>query len=269
MNSDDGARDMSYVYAVGRAGEALDRAAALLPGIDGGQVRTVCAGGLAALTSSVPADAFGAEALKTQLEDLGRLEVMARTHHAVVEAAYEHATVLPMRLATVYIEDDRVAAMLDERATEFDILLAQLEGHVELGVKVYADARQAAAQTPVVTQEAPAASPGRAYLQQRRAQRRTHSDVYRAAGAVADQAASRVAEFAVMRMAHRPQQGELAPDVGDNIANEAFLVPVGRVEDFRTALAGLVDDVPGVRLEVTGPWAPYSFATPPAPVGEP
>jgi len=63
---------------------------------------------------------------------------------------------------------------------------------------------------------------------------------------------------------HRPQQGELASGAGENIANDAYLVPVARVGEFRAALDGLADDAPGVRVEITGPWAPYSFATPPS-----
>ncbi|BDH12108.1 GvpL/GvpF family gas vesicle protein [Streptomyces hygroscopicus] len=267
---------ISYVYAIGRTGPALDASARQLTGLRDGPLRTVTAGRLTALVSSVPADAFSAEGMKAQLEDLTELERIARSHHAVVEAAYTGAMVLPMRLATVYLDDARVRSMLDERDTEFDALLSRLEGHAEVGVKVYADARAAAAaEAPAAGASgsaapgspAPAASavsPGRAYLQQQRAQRRTHRDAYRAAGAVAADVRVRVADVARDMVAHRPQQGELASGTGENIANEAYLVPTDRIGEFHRALKGLADGVPGVRVEFTGPWAPYSFATPPA-----
>ncbi|MGW2415316.1 GvpL/GvpF family gas vesicle protein [Streptomyces tubercidicus] len=258
----------SYVYAIGRAGTDLDAIAPRLTGLRDGRVRTVTAGGLAALVSSVPAGAFSAEGMKAQLENLTELEQIARTHHTVVEAAHTGATVLPMRLATVYLDDARVRAMLRERGAEFDALLSRLEGHAELGVKVYADPRAAAADPPPAADDpdraAPPVSPGRAYLQQRRAQRQTQRDAYRAAGALADEVRGRATGLARDRVTHRPQQGELAAGAGENIANEAYLVPVDRLREFRRALAGLADGVPGVRIEVTGPWAPYSFATPPA-----
>ncbi|MER0477981.1 GvpL/GvpF family gas vesicle protein [Streptomyces sp. Edi2] len=253
---------------MGRAGTALEASAPQLTGLRDGPVRTVTAGSLTALVSSVPADAFSAEGMKAQLEDLTELETIARTHHAVVEAAWAGTMVLPMRLATVYLDDARVRAMLDERGTELDALLSRLEGHAELGVKVYADARAAAAAgspAPAHRPDAAASevSPGRAYLQQRRAQRRTHRDAYRAAGVVATDVRVRVADMAQDMVAHRPQQGELASGAGENIANEAYLVPTDRVGEFHRALKGLADGVPGVRVEITGPWAPYSFATPP------
>ncbi|MEU7429646.1 GvpL/GvpF family gas vesicle protein [Streptomyces sioyaensis] len=258
---------VSYVYALSRAGTALDTSAPQLTGLDNGPLRTVTCGELSALVSSVPADAYSEEGMRARLEDLSELAAVARTHHAVIEAAYATTTVLPMRLATVYLDDARVRSMLHERRADFGELLTWLEGHVELGVKVYADPREAAAAPPDPAQatgsgSAPV-SPGRAYLQQRRAQRRHHRDAYRAAGAVAGAVPDRVSALARARIAHRPQQGALASGPGENISNEAYLVPADRTGQFHQALTGLADDVPGVHVEITGPWAPYSFATPP------
>ncbi|MFP1624458.1 GvpL/GvpF family gas vesicle protein [Streptomyces sp. 5K101] len=255
------ADELSYVYAVGRDHDALRRTAAQLAGVDDRPVRVVsCVGGLAALVSRVPAAAYGEHGLKAQLEDLARLEAVARAHHAVVDAAFATATVLPMRLATVYLDDERVTAMLYERHHELDELLRRLDRHVEFGVKVYADPSGAA--VPETAGSPAAESPGRAYLQQRRAQRRAGREAHRAAAAAAAKAAPAVRDIAPERVVHRPQQGELSARNGENVANESYLVPADRADLFRTRLEGIVRDTPGVRLEVTGPWAPYSFATP-------
>ncbi|MFF9852185.1 GvpL/GvpF family gas vesicle protein [Streptomyces litmocidini] len=258
----DAGEEMSYVYALGRGGEpALREAVARLAGVDGRALRLVESAGLAAVVSSVPSGAFGEQGLRTQLEDMARLETIARSHHAVVDAAFARTTVLPMRLATVYLDDVRVAGMLAAQRDRFLQLLDRLDGHVELGMKVYADA---GAVTPTETEAvavAVAESPGRAYLQRRRAQRRGTQDLYRAAAGVAEEAV-RVAEgLSRARVVHRPQQGGLAPARGENIANEAYLVPAGEVGRFMSALDASADATPGVRVEVTGPWAPYSFAT--------
>ncbi|MER5633271.1 GvpL/GvpF family gas vesicle protein [Streptomyces nitrosporeus] len=253
---------MTYVYAVGRERTPVQAALPGRPGLEGAPLRTVGAAGLIALVSSVPAAAYGTEGMQARMEDLERLEALARDHHRVVEDGCAHATVLPMRLATVYLDDERVRQLLTDRRREFTALLDHLEGHVELGVKVYADPRAAA--PPADSAPAPAADgPGRAYLRQRRAQRQHHQDAYRAAGAVAAEVPARVAGFVSDHVSHRPQQGELATGAGENIANEAYLVPVDQVPAFRAALAGIADGTPGVRVEITGPWAPYSFSTPP------
>ncbi|MFB6441528.1 GvpL/GvpF family gas vesicle protein [Streptomyces sp. NPDC056411] len=271
-----------YVYAVCRAGTAVDAAAGRIAGLEGGPVRTVVGGGLAALVSSVPAGAYDEEGMRTRLENLSELAALARTHHAVIDAASRMTEVLPLRLATVYLDDAGVRSMLREQGADFGARLARVEGHVELGVKVYADPREAAAPPAApgaaagagvagegagVRGSAPApgsapAGPGRAYLQRRRAQRQQHREAYRAAGAVAGEVPGRVAALVRARVVHRPQRGELAATAGENIANEAYLVPTGRIGEFHQALSGMADGVPGVRVEITGPWAPYSFATP-------
>ncbi|MCZ2527444.1 MULTISPECIES: GvpL/GvpF family gas vesicle protein [Streptomyces] len=267
-----------YVYAVTREVPEAEAAVAALPGVLGTPVRTVSEGGLTALAGRVPAHLFGEEALKRQLEDLEQLESMARAHNAVVEAVTARTLALPLRLATVYLDEERVREMLRERAEEFRELLGRLEGHLELGVKVYADPqhRPAASEQSGAGERAPAAraavSPGRAYLQQRRMQRRSREDAYRSAEQAAAAVAAEAELIAVDRVRHRLQQGELAAGPGQNIANDAYLVPVAQAEEFRRRVLA-AGEAPGVRVEVTGPWAPYSFATPPpdaapAPAGE-
>ncbi|MFF8501545.1 GvpL/GvpF family gas vesicle protein [Streptomyces anulatus] len=256
-----GAGEMSYVYAVGRAGPALDGLAARLPGVDGRPLRPVDGGGLCALVSPVPADTFSEQGLTAQMEDLDRLEAVARAHHAVVDAAFAETSVLPMRLATVYLDDARVADMLVRQRSEFQELLGRLMGHVELGVKVYADPRTAAAATTPAAAAPSGGGAGRAYLRQRQAQQRDNQDIYRAASDLAVRAARLAEGVAASRAVHRPQQGQLAARAGVNVANEAYLVPREHAARLHRELSALAEAAPGVAIEVTGPWAPYSFAT--------
>ncbi|MFD5429555.1 GvpL/GvpF family gas vesicle protein [Streptomyces sp. NPDC127084] len=258
--------ELSYVYAVVPQDSTSERITDALKGVDERTVRRVSEGAVAALVSSVPADTFGEQGLKAQLEDLARLEGIARAHHAVVESAFATGTVLPMRLATVYLDDARVRALLRERRAEFDILLDRLRRHVELGVKVYAEPGRP--ESAEADRRAATAATGRAYLQQRRAQRRSSQDLHRRAAALAEEAAHRTAGLAAARVVHRPQQGALAPTAGTNIVNEAYLVPASHEARFREVLHALVQGSPGVRIDVTGPWAPYSFATLTAQGGE-
>ncbi|MFF4364716.1 GvpL/GvpF family gas vesicle protein [Streptomyces sp. NPDC001594] len=253
---------MAYVYGVGWDGEELRALARSVTGVDGHAVAIVAAGGLVALVSAVPPDAFDEIALPHRLGDLGTLEELARAHHAVVDAAFGEAVFLPLRLATVYLDEPRVADMLLEHRDRFAPLLAWLDGHVELGVKVHVDPAAAAAQAvPAQTAEPPAPSPGRAYLQQRRRKRHSTEDLHRAAGAVADEVERAARALATATVVHRPQQSGLSGRHETNIANHAHLVPADAEERFREAVQAATTPVAGVQVEVTGPWAPYSFAT--------
>jgi hypothetical protein len=44
------------------------------------------------------------------------------------------------------------------------------------------------------------------------------------------------------------------------ILNAAYLLDSAHGEDFAAAVAALAGQHPGLRIELTGPWPPYSFA---------
>ena len=66
--------------------------------------------------------------------------------------------------------------------------------------------------------------------------------------------------LAVDSVRHPPQPAQLPGAAAGNILNAAYLVATELVEDF-AARAGRAVSA-GTRIEVTGPWAPYSFAGP-------
>ncbi|MFI2431774.1 GvpL/GvpF family gas vesicle protein [Streptomyces sp. NPDC018693] len=259
-------RQLSYAYAVLRAAEPPPTALAAVRGVAQAPVTLVDAGSVAAAVSAVPADEFSQTALKAHLEDLRWLESTARAHHLVIETLAAHTSVLPLRLATVYLDDNRVREMLQAHEAAFTASLDRLADHVEWGVKVYADIPPSSAPPPPPSGPADDPNPGRAYLRHRRHQRQAHEDTRRAAEEAVRRTELQAQNLAVERTRHRPQQGTLAaPAPGENIANDAYLVPRRLAEEFRDRMSHAADDLPGVRIEVTGPWAPYSFAGLPPP----
>ncbi|ARF53928.1 GvpL/GvpF family gas vesicle protein [Streptomyces gilvosporeus] len=256
---------LTYAYGVARdAHEALADALAGLRGVADAPVHLVRGGAnrdVVVAVSPVPARDFEEAALHVHLEDLDWLESVARAHHRVIEALAVHTTVLPLRLATVYLDDDRVRHMLDARREAFAERLSALAGHEEWGVKIYVEtpATTEARPEPAGPAPDPGLSPGRAYLSRRRAQHRVREDAYQEAERAAERVEAAARDHAVDRVQHRPQQGELAQGPGENVVNDAYLVPLEHAADFGAAVRSAADGLPGIRVDVTGPWAPYSF----------
>src|SRR5207302_1810418 len=93
---------------------------------------------LAAVASQVPLSDFGEEHLRERLADMPWLERTARAHERVLDAVGEHATLIPMRLCSVYRSRSGVIDMLAREARALEQALEQLEGKSEWGVKVFA-----------------------------------------------------------------------------------------------------------------------------------
>jgi Gas vesicle synthesis protein GvpL/GvpF len=244
-----------YVYAISRGGvEHPPR------GVGDAPVRAVEQGGLVALVSTVGLADFGEEGLRNHLEDLAWLEATARAHHTVIDTAAAAAPTLPLRLATVYRSEKRVREVLEERGGEFAGALDRIAGRTEWGVKGHADLTEFATGA-AAGQDAAGASPGTTYLRRRQAERHDEEHARRAAAACAERIDAELGGIATARRLHPPQDPQLSGHGGVMILNASYLVDDESAEEFRTAVARLAERHPGIGLELTGPWAPYSFAT--------
>ncbi|MGI5429433.1 GvpL/GvpF family gas vesicle protein [Streptomyces sp. CA-179760] len=268
--------NLVYTYAVLRPTPEATAAVTHLRGVAGEPVHLVApAAGthrLAFAVGHVPAADYAEAPLAAHLDDLDWLESTVRSHHAVVAALVGcGAAVLPLRLATVYHDEDSARQALDTRRDYFLSLLERLTGHVELGVKLYAtpDIIPPEADTDAAREQPTGLGAGRAYLSIRRRRQRRNEEAWRTVAQAAAHLTETARALAVDRVTHSPQRGSLAGSgPGTNVGNDAYLVRADRVDAFRTGILAAADGVPGLRVEVTGPWAPYSFALQPEPQSE-
>jgi hypothetical protein len=229
---------------------------ATIGGIDGHPVRLVRGAGLTAVVSSVPMAEYGEEALHRNLEDLSWLERTARAHHQVVEELFRAGPVVPARLATVYHDAERVATVLAERRDQFAGTLDRFAGRSEWGVKGYL-VPGAAAGPP---ERAGAGGAGAAYLRRRRAQLVATEEGQQAAARDAALVHETLSDRAVEGRRHPPQDRRLSGAPTAMVLNGAYLVESTRLPEFRDLVDALSTRHPAIRLQLTGPWPPYSFA---------
>jgi hypothetical protein len=255
----------TWVYAVtGGSSTAMPDVA----GVGGTPLRAVAAAGLVAVVSAVDLAEYGEEPLRGNLENLEWLEATARAHHDVIDAVAEAGPVVPMQLATVYRGEDRVAAMLAERRDDFQAVLERIRGRVEWGIKVYVPDPAGAA---VPTAGSGSERPGAAYLQRRRSELSAREDARAAAASSAEEIHAELAGLAAAATLHKPQHSQLTGRPEPMILNGAYLVDYERASAFSAAAYDLAGRRSAVRLELTGPWPPYSFTQPSDedPVSEP
>ncbi|MFD6290757.1 GvpL/GvpF family gas vesicle protein [Streptomyces sp. NPDC060205] len=257
---------LRYVYAVCRPfGTPLP---AQLTGVAGVPPKQLVHGDLVALVGQVPEEDFAEEPLRAHLEDLDWLGATARAHQNVIDALTVVTSPLPLRLATVFRDDSGVRSMLEERADMFQRTLGRLDGRVEWGVKVYSEPTEDAGNASVAEGSGarPASPPartagsGRDYLRQRRNQRRESEEKWERAEEFSRRLHESLSGYAEDTRIHAPQNSALSRAPGRNILNAAYLVPRTESEAFVELVDRTKDDAPGLRVELTGPWAAYSFS---------
>lgn len=244
-----------YLYAVGDPSLTESAQHSVMTGVDGTAVRTVVTGQLAAVVSSVDRERFSEESLRRALEDLHWLEDVARAHHRIVDGLARAQPLAPVRLATIYLDDDNVRALLTEKAAKFAEVLSRIRGRTEWGVKAFA-VQPAQATEPTV---ASGAGPGTEYLMRRRAERDRAALGHQQAMDAAEEVHREISRLSVASRRYPPQDPQLSGQQDEMVLNAAYLMP----GPAAAALRQLVEEwnAPSLRLELTGPWAAYSFAT--------
>ncbi|MEU4925422.1 GvpL/GvpF family gas vesicle protein [Streptomyces yokosukanensis] len=214
-----------YVYAVCRPfGTPLQ---SQLTGIGGAPPALLRHRDLIAVVSTVPEADFGEEALQAHLEDVDWLAVTVRAHQGVIDALTTVTTPLPLRLGTVCPDDSAVRGMIETHGDDFRRVLDRLEGRVEWGVKLILE--------PEPAESAPLAQ------------------------AFARSLHERLSRHAEASRLHAPRMPAPAVPPGRNLLDAAYLVSRAHSEEFVELVDRTRDEAPGVRVELTGPWAAYSF----------
>ncbi len=225
-------------------------------GLDGEPLSVVEHEGLQAVVCDVDLSEYGEAPLREHLEQLNWGETVARTHDAVVRAVAGGANVVPMRLVTVFLDDEGVVQRLRQWGPALRAALKRVEGCREWSVKAYQTVEMA---VPSTSYEA-AARTGTAYLQRKKQESGRRERL--------DQEATESAEAVHVALAGRsrasrvlaPQDPQLTGRSERMLLNGAYLVPDVDEPAFRTLVDELRARHRAVLIEAAGPWAPYSFA---------
>jgi hypothetical protein len=213
-------------------------------------------GDLAAAASPVSLDVFGEEGLRESLEDLDRLEALARAHQRVLDEAMRMDTVVPFPICTVYAGAEHVREMLEREREPLSAALRRLRGMAEWGVKAYLVERE-----EVATAAAVPAS-GTDYLTRKRSARDAAETARRDLEATVEAVHARLRERATGAVLSPPQDRRLSGHEGQMVLNAAYLVADADAESFGSLFAEIVSHLGegSLELALTGPWPPYHFS---------
>ncbi|MGZ4437043.1 MAG: GvpL/GvpF family gas vesicle protein [Nocardioidaceae bacterium] len=252
-----------YLYAIARGVEPSQLQGS---GLDGAPLAAVEHRGLVAVVSDVDLGEYGEEGLRRNLEDLTWLERVARGHDSVVQQVAALAPTAPLRLATICLDDAGVRARLDEWYDALQTALDRVEGRQEWSVKAFAAPGEPTEPTEPA-EPAPAGGgarepgAGAAYLRRKKTETVQRQSAHDRAAEVAEQVHQALVARAVASRRLQPQDPRLTGHQGTMTLNGAYLVEESAAAGFAAEVEALAAAHPEARLDVHGPWPPYSFAT--------
>ncbi len=254
----------TYLYCLVQAPRAPSPAKAPRGLAGTGPVRVIDAGqGLWLVVADAPLSRYGTAPIEHGLKDLRWVSACAMGHEGVVEHFARGATVIPMKLFTLFAADERAVGHVRRARRRLDRMVARVSGRQEWGVRLTLDEARALRGAVRPGRDGRAARSGTQFLLRKREQRDAVRRLREHARVEANRLFERLARLADDARRQTPAQSANGVRL---LLDAAFLVRTGRVAAFRAAGARLGHRLAGggYALTLSGPWPPYTFVAEPA-----
>ena len=212
-----------------------------------------------AVVADVPLAQYDENAINRGLSDLAWIARAAVAHERVIESFINAAALLPMKLFTIFTNDERAVEHLQRQRRQLDAVASRVAHSHEWGLRIVLDQERAAAlAVPKGPRRGPSAS-GAGYLARKKAQRDRIVALGRRARETVGDLYDRLAPHA--RVAKRRGARDLPTGSGPLLLDAAFLVARSGTAAFRAAVAREARTLgpQGYGVTLSGPWPPYSF----------
>jgi hypothetical protein len=254
-----------YVYAIGDFADLTPLEA--LDAIDGeASFDTAGSEPTRALFSEVDAAAFSQDEIDRRSSDLEWLSGIVMRHEAVVAALARSAAIVPLRAFTLFSTREALEEYLSENGSTLQKNVDRLRGREEWTIKIEFEAdRWSEALVGRVDslrrlcEEIRGASEGKAFLLRKKLEEAT-----RKAARQAEESLISEIEAALKRaLPDTPTIVETRQQKGGSFPQINVLVAAAETDSLRHATEEEQrrHEGDGVRLTLTGPWPPYSFAS--------
>jgi hypothetical protein len=225
------------------------------PGLPGlGKPRLLVAGnGLWIVAGDAPLPQYGEASIARGLTDLEWVSRCAIAHESIVERWIGAQAVVPMKLFTIFENDERALTFVRQQRRRLDRIIRRVAGRCEWGVRIRL------ASPPAPERRTKRATSGTGYLAAKKEVRDTARDQAKRGQSHANAVFATLASKAAEAERHSPPAGGSVPS--RVLLDASFLVDTGRVEPFRAVTRRLTRELKGegFSLELTGPWPPYNF----------
>ncbi|GIV59699.1 MAG: hypothetical protein KatS3mg043_0788 [Rhodothermaceae bacterium] len=223
---------------------------------------------LAVFFSRVPAETFGPEALRENMQEAAWVQVQVRAHTRVMERLCETGTLVPLPFGTVVRDEQAVLGLVEARYDGLRKAAGRLRGRQEWSLRIYRIddvlLERIIEGEQKVEESLGVLSKGIARFVREEMNRMEYVEVDQMIAVLSEHCVRRAHE-ALLQHAEggvfKPLVDAAEGGKGTLVANAAYLVPVEDEEAFHARVADLGGECIGLgfRFELSGPWPPYHF----------
>jgi hypothetical protein len=221
---------------------------------------------LVAVWSPVPLEDFCGPEAEKRLQDLTWIGPRVIRHQEVVAGVMRHSPVLPVRFGTIFASLANLQKVLQRHSGTIAEFLERLTDQEEWAVKGMLDRPGAkdklvSLKLALEAENLEGLSPGKRYFEEQRLRAAGDQELQRWLHKVCQEVWTNLQDCATQTQERRLLSRKTTGSDQDMVWNWALLIPRQAVGGFQA----LIQDVNaqyahrGLRLEVTGPWPPYSF----------
>jgi hypothetical protein len=221
---------------------------------------------LAAVWSPVPVEDFCGPEAEARLQDLTWIGPRVIRHQEVVAAVMRHSPVLPVRFGTIFASLANLEKVLQRHSNIIAGFLERLTDQEEWAVKGMLDRPGAKAKLfslklALEAESLEALSPGKRYFEEQRLRAAGDQELQQWLQEVCRKLWADLRDYAAEVQERRLLSRETTGSDQDMVWNWALLIPKQSLGGFQAVIQNVNAQYAhrGLRLDVTGPWPPYSF----------
>ena len=255
-----------YLYCLARLSR-LPPLPLMGPGVDGRNSLAVATyQDLAAVWSPVPVEDFCGPEAEERLQDLTWIGPRVIRHQEVVAGVMRHSPVLPVRFGTIFASLANLEKVLQRHSNIIAGFLERLADQEEWAVKGMLDRPGAKAELfslklALEAENLATLSPGKRYFEEQRLRAAGDQELQQWLQEVCRKLWADLRDYTAEVQERRRLSRETTGSDQDMVWNWALLVPKQSLDGFQAVIQNVNAQYAhrGLRLEVTGPWPPYSF----------
>lgn len=262
-------RDYLYVYGIIPKEELSDRIDHTLAGIDEQPIIPITFKDIVAIATPVNPQKFSQRNIDSLSKNLDWLQENALHHHSRIEELYGKFTILPMSFCTIFQNEQKLSALLNQSYDELSEKLQSLKGKEEWNLKVFCKLESAKhyilEHYPSIkkSKEDLLSMPkGKQFLMRKKIDLKIEEETVKEIGKWQGDIQQFLNGFIEDSRLRSNWGREVTGRADDMIINCDFFVEKNRTDPFISAVhecEKLFTDR-GCAFQLTGPWPPYHFS---------